>query len=186
MTMQENIQRIISSTSLTFHEREQVIYRGLIRYVSGCLGEYLTASQIESLAVTLRALRNRQADVACDESLCQCITDEREVRHQYIPRKTLRRDEAALLLYNIAPYALLNRRETAQLAKCLFPNFFGSVATINTMFTKLYSADGTVSEVPKTLAIEVMPDHSTYTVERVFYELGKIDNESHEEVKSNI
>ena len=54
------------------------------------------------------------------------------------------------------------------------------------MFTKLYSADGTVSDEPKTLAIEVMPDHSTYTVERVFYELGKIDNESHEEVKSNI
>ena len=77
MTMQENIQRIISSTSLTFHERELVIYRGLIRYVSGCLGEYLTASQIESLAVTLRALRNRQADVAFDESLCQCITVER-------------------------------------------------------------------------------------------------------------
>ena len=186
MTLQENIQKIISSTSLTFHEREQVIYRGLIRYVTGCLGEYLTAAQIESVAITLRALRNRQADVAFDENLCCCVTNEREVRHQYIPRKTLRRDEAALLLYNLAPYALLNRKETAQLAKCLFPNFFGAVATINTMFTKLYSVDGTVSETPKTLAIEVMPDHSTYTIEKVFYELGKIDNECHEEVKSNI
>lgn len=176
MTAQENIQRIISSTSLTFHEREEVIYKGLIRYVSGSLGEYLTALQIESLAVTLRALRKRQADVAFDESLCQRITDEREVRHQYIPRKTLRRDEAALLLYNLAPYALLNRKETAQLAKCLFPNFFGAVTTINTMFTKLLGADGTVCEAPKSLMIEMMPDHSTSTIEKVFYELGLIEN----------
>ena len=79
-------------------------------YISGCLGEYLTVQQLEGLAVTLRSLRNRQADVSFDESLCQCITDERDVRHLYIPRKTLRRDEAALLLYNLAPYALLSRR----------------------------------------------------------------------------
>lgn len=186
MTMQENIQRIISSASLTFHQREQVIYRGLVRYISGCLGEYLTVQQLEGLAVTLRSLRNRQADVSFDESLCQCITDERDVRHLYIPRKTLRRDEAALLLYNLAPYALLSRRETALLAKCLFPNFFGSVATINAMFTKLYSVDGTISETLQTLTIEVMPDHSTYTIERIFFELGKTENECHEEVTSNV
>jgi hypothetical protein len=184
MTMQENIQKIISSASMTFLEREQIIFRGLVRYVTGCLGEFLTASQVEDLAVTLRTLRSRQADVAFDESLCRCITEEREVRHRYIPRKALKRDEAALLLYNIAPYALLTRRETAQLAKCLFPNFFGSVPTIYTLFTRMYNADGSVSEAPRSLAIEVMPDHSTGTVERVFYELGLVDNETlcHEEV----
>ena len=184
MTMQENIQKIISSASMTFHEREQIIFRGLVRYVTGCLGEFLTASQIEDLAVTLRTLRNRQADVDFDESLCRCITDEREVRHLYIPRKSLRRDEAALLLHNIAPYALLNRKETAQLAKCLFPNFFGAIPTIYALFTKMYNADGSVTEAPRSLAIEVMPDRTTYTVERVFYEMGLAENEiqCHEEV----
>ena len=175
MDLRDNIQRIISSTSISFQERELIIYRGLLRYVTNCVGEYLTVEQIEKLTKTLRRLRNRQAEVSFDEALCDCITDSREIRNLYIPRKTLRRDEAALLIYNLAPYALLNRRETAQLAKCLFPNFFGAVGTINTMFTKLYGVGGTICEVPKTLIIEVMPDHSTYTIEKVFYELGYVE-----------
>lgn len=44
--MQENIQKIISSASMTFLESEQIIFRGLVRYVTGCLDEFLTASQV--------------------------------------------------------------------------------------------------------------------------------------------
>ena len=87
-----------------------------------------------------------------------------------------RKDEAALLIYNLAPYALLSRRETAMMAKRLFPNFFGTVETINASFTKLYASNGKLIDTPRTISIEVMPDHTTYTIERVFLELGSMLN----------
>jgi hypothetical protein len=101
---------------------------------------------------------------------------ESKLSNRYIPKKSLRKDAAALLIYNLAPYALLSRRETAMMAKRLFPNFFGTVETINASFTKLYASNGKLIDTPRTISIEVMPDHTTYTIERVFLELGSMLN----------
>lgn len=178
MDVSENIRRIISHSVLSFHEREKMMFNGLLVYLRNSIGEYLSDEQVISFAVSLRNLRNRPAHVGFSSEFCELISNERTLCNRFIPRKQLRKDEAALLIYNLAPYALLSRKETAMLAKCLLPAFFGSIDTINSTFTKLYAPDGSLYEKPQTISIEVMPDHSTYTIEKIFLELGSMEMET--------
>lgn len=176
MELSVSVNKIIGGSSLSFKEREDLIYAGLLLYIRSGLGEYLSEEQIKSLANSLRALRFRPADVKYSDSLSETITMDQEIRNIYIPRKLLRKDEAALLIYSLSPYALLTRRDSARFAKKIFPRFFGSTDTIYSTLSKFYNTtEGTPYEVPSTFSVKSMPDHTTYTVENVLLELGKIE-----------
>ena len=174
--LSESIRKIVSFTSISFEERESKMFEGLLIYLRNSIGDYLPQEKIVSFALSLKNLRNRPADMGFSNELCEVLSMESKLSNRYIPRKSLRKDEAALLIYNLAPYALLSRRETAMMTKRLFPNFFGTVETINASFTKLYASNGKLIDTPRTISIEVMPDHTTYTIERVFLELGSMLN----------
>jgi len=172
MRLPEEIRDAINISSISFLEREDCIYRGLLVYLSNAIGDYLNEEQIVRFAQVLRRFRNREAHVEYSEELCDVISEETDIRNRYIPRKSLRKDEASMLIYNVSPYALLSRNNTAMMAKALFPNFFASAATINSTFTKFYRVPGSSIEPSVSLSIVLLPDHNVNTVETVFYELG--------------
>ena len=139
------------------------MYRGLLIYLHESVGEYLTADQISLLAESLRRLRNRPADVE--------YSDESEIRNRYIPRKLLRKDEGSVLFYNIAPYALLGRKQAASFAKTSCPDFFASVATINSTFTKFCKTPGSEIDRISNLSIKPFAERSVNAVETYLYNL---------------
>lgn len=142
---------------------DELLYNGLIRYIASNLSEYLNFDQIIKLANALQFIRKGgEIDMLSRNSQ---ITDSSTLKSLYTPRKSLRKDELALILYNLAPYAIMNRRETSLFSKYMFPNFFASAATIYSTFTKFYSTDGSVCVLPKSINAVVMPDHSTSTLE---------------------
>lgn len=158
--------------TLDFHEREAIIFSGLKQYIKGHLGDYLTQEQSDAMAEIFRGLRMRPAHVTFTNAFCDPITQEKTLRNRHLPNKLLRKDECAIFFYNISPYALLSRNETARLAKHLMPNFFATEGTINSTFTKYVGMS--VSELAKRCGITIanMPVHTTAHVERVFFDLG--------------
>ena len=156
---------------LDFQQREDIIFSGLKRYINGYLGEYLTQEQSDALAEIFKGLRMRPANVSIVKLFKDSISEEKTLRHRHIPSKTLRKDECAIFFYNVAPYALLNRNQTARLAKHLMPNFFASEGTINSTFTKYLGLS--VSELAKRCGMSIanMPTHTTAHVERVLFGL---------------
>ena len=157
----------------SFLQREECIYRGLLIYLGEMVGEYLSGEQIGLLADSLRRMRNRPADVDYSDELCRMISGDAEMRNRFIPHKLLRKDEGSVLFYNLAPYALLGRKQTASFAKRAFPNFFASVSTINSTFTKFSKIPGSVIESRTDLAIKPLADHSVHGVETFLYNLGE-------------
>lgn len=172
MTKKRNMQIVPIDTSLSFHEKEEFIYRGLLVYLNESLGEYLSGEQIGLLAESLRRLRNRPADVEYSDDLCSVVSEETELRNTYIPRKLLRKDEGSVLFYNLAPYALIGRKQTACFAKRSFPNFFASTATINSTFTKFSKIPGSEIDKMTDLSIKPFTEHSINGVETFLYNLG--------------
>ena len=156
----------------SFLQREDFMFRGLLIYLGEAIGEYLLGEQIAMLAESFRRLRNRPADVDYSDDLCCMISGDAEIRNRFIPHKLLRKDEGSVLFYNLAPYALLGRKQTAIFAKRAFPNFFASVSTINSTFTKFSKIPGSVIESRTDLAIKPLADHSVHGVETFLYNLG--------------
>ena len=168
--------------TLDFQERESIIFSGLKIYIRGCIGEYLTQEQADELAETFRRFRQRPAEMGFTKDLCKPLTTDKVIRSLYLPNKRLKKEECAIFFYNVAPYALLRKNDTARLAKNLMPNFFSSEVTIYTSFTR--RASMTVSELAKECGITVsnIPEHTTAHVERVFFDLGfsnRNNNKSH-------
>lgn len=162
----------------TFDEKETLIFAGLKVYITGCLGEYLDESQIDSLAQILRKFRKRPAEVEFAENYCVPLTKDNILRNRYIPRKTLRKDECAVFFYNLSPYALLNRLQTARFAKLMLPNFFAAEQTINSVFTRFAN-----SSSDDGFTIENLPYHSTTHLEKFLFELGLKNNHKNNERK---
>lgn len=157
-------------------EDERYIFIGLQRYVDNMVGEYLTEQQMSILCESLRKLRYRTDDNSMFDGGCAVVYEGKCIKNRFIPRKELRKDEMAILLYNIAPYALLSRIQTARFAKCSFPNFFASVATINSTFTKHMYPEGSISAHSIPLQITNFRTHSPKEVENVLMGLVH-DNE---------
>ncbi len=103
---------------------------------------------------------------------CKVISNKGTLVSRFIPRKTLRKDELAILLYNVSPYALLNRREASMMAKALFPAFFSSSATIYSTFTKYLNSPVTDTGNNLYLSITNLPFHSTTKLEDELIKLG--------------
>ena len=165
----------------TFEEKESIIYSGLLVYLTSQLGEYLTEQQIELMAQVLKKFRTRPADVEFNDSYCKVITNDPDVRNMMIPRKKLRKDEGAILFYNVSPYALLTRNQTARLAKKLMPRFFATEKTINSSFTRYVNISESSIARQSGITIENLPHHTTSHVEKVFFELGmnNLNNKKH-------
>ena len=157
---------------ISFAEREKYIKRGVLVYLNSLLGEYLSDDQITSLTEMLHDIRVRPAEVEFDSSLCRIISLESEIHNRYIPRKLLRKDEAAVILYNLAPYAMINRTQTATMAKLCFPNFFASAATINSTFTKFQNTHRILDESHLSLTIEGLFVRTTEELEVLLIELA--------------
>lgn len=149
----------------TFPVREATLQNGLRIYLRSTVGEYFTDEQIQRLCDTLRALRMRPVDVSFPRNLCKVVTNKGIISNRFIQRKSLRKDELAILLYNIAPYALLNRKETAMMAKATFPAFFASTGTIYSTFTKYLNAPVTDRGNDIYFTITNLPYHSTVKLE---------------------
>ena len=175
MTKKRFMKLVTIDAAMSLQEKEDCIFRGLLKYIGDSLGEYLTVDQVVSLAHTLRRLRNRPAEVEFSEDLCSLVSEDAEIRNRYIPRKILRRDECSVLFYNLAPYALLGRRHASILAKMAFPNFFASAATISSTFTKFSKIPGSEIETISPLSIAPFPEHSTNAVELILFNLGVKD-----------
>ena len=171
MVDKTNITNVQIDPSIHFKNREDCMYRGLLVYLNESVGEYLTADQIGLLAESLRRLRNRPANVEYSDELCCKVSDESEIRNRYIPRKLLRKDEGSVLFYNLAPYALRGRKHTAYFAKASFPNFFASVSTINSTFTKFSRTPGSEIDRISDLSIKPFAERSINGVETYLYNL---------------
>lgn len=172
----DSIKRINEINQMDFAYREEVIFSGLKCYMKSLLGEYLDESDLQHLADALRTLRNRPYGASVDDLGLEPVTEALRIGSLIIPSKSVRKDELALVFYNLAPYAVLTRRETAQFAKAMFPNLFASVSTICSTLTKFYAADGSLSEIPQSFSVVVLPDHTPETMENICYELGKQSN----------
>ena len=61
--LSESIKKIVSITSISFEERESKMFDGLLVYLRNSIGDYLSPEKIVSLALTLKNLRNRPADM---------------------------------------------------------------------------------------------------------------------------
>lgn len=177
---EDSIRRITQIVKVNPEHREQTIFGGLLCYLRSAFSEYLTSVQILNMATSLRQVRNREFASSVEKLIIAPVTDADRLGSFVTPCKAMRKDELALILYNLAPYALLNRKETAFLAKAMFPNLFASIATINSTFTKYYSPDGAALDMPHSFSVVVMPDHTAETLEHVFYELGKQFSQSME------
>ena len=162
--------------TMPFLERERLMLLGLNRYIDNIAGEYFTDVQIKALVDMLNELRFRPAEINFSKSLCRVVTDEKTIRHRFIPRKTLRKDELAIFIYNLAPYALLSRNAAAAMAKEAFPNFFSSVGTINSTFTKYLGSDTTGAGHTLPLTITNLPFHSTIEFEKLLLRIGMEEN----------
>ena len=112
------------------------------------------------------------------ENYCVPLTKDTILRNRYIPRKTLRKDECAVFFYNLSPYALLNRLQTARFAKLMLPNFFSAEQTINSVFTRFAN-----SSSDEGFTIENLPYHSTTHLEKFLFELGLKNNHKNNERK---
>lgn len=155
---------------LPFLERENLMTKGLFRYLDCVVGEYLTEEQIKTMVKMFQNLRYRPADVNFSVDYCEVVSDDKNIRNRFIPRKTMRKDHLAVLLYNLSPYALLSRQSTAVMAKYAFPNFFSNVSTINATFTKFVNiaADTSYTQV----LITNFPMHNTEDLENLLINLG--------------
>lgn len=119
-----------------FLNKEDLIARGLYIYLVNVAGEYFDEEQINSLIILMRHLRSRSEKEEFVDSSCEPISEDQTIRNRFLPHKMLRKDELAILFYNLAPYALVSRMNMARVAKACFPNFFASTSTINSTFTK--------------------------------------------------
>lgn len=162
---------------IPFIERERLMSLGLMVYVDNMVGEYLDRKQLSSFVDMLKNFRFRPADVIFSRSLCVLISAEKNIRNRYIPRKCLQKNELAILFYNLAPYALLSRQSAAAMAKESFPNFFGTIGTINSTFTKYQPVGANQSPQPA-LAITNLPIHSTSELEQLLLRMGIEENNS--------
>lgn len=157
---------------LPFREREELIVRGLNSYLSGIAGEYFTDDQITGLVEVLKGFRYRSKEIDYSEELCRTISMDEVIRNRFLPHKTLRKDELAILFYNLSPYALVSRNNMAKVAKSCFPNFFASVATINSTFTKYQFRQETRKGREVCLTISNLAERTTSDVESFLFELG--------------
>lgn len=157
---------------LPFEEREELIANGLGIYLSNVAGEYFTGSQIDMFISVLQDFRRRPEDVDFSKELCQEISAEEVIRNRFLPHKTLRKDELAILFYNLSPYALVSRICMAKIAKNCFPNFFASVSTINSTFTKYQLRQETRKGREVSLTISNLAERSTSDVETYLLELA--------------
>lgn len=157
---------------LPFREREELIVRGLNSYLCGIAGEYFTDEQIDGLVDILKGFRYRSKDIDYSDKLCHAISTEDVIRNRFLPHKTLRKDELAILFYNLSPYALVSRNNMAKVAKSCFPNFFASVATINSTFTKYQYRQETRKGREVCLTISNLAERTTTDLESFLFELG--------------
>lgn len=153
-------------------EREDLIFAGLKLYIKSCLGDYLDTKQQDTMANILRKLRTRAADEEFNDSFCCVISEDTVLRNIQVPRRLLRKDECAIFFYNVGPYAMITRNQTARLAKLLLPNFFASEITINSSFTRHTNLSMTHIARISGLSITNLPSHTAAHVERTFFELG--------------
>lgn len=158
----------------TFKERERIIQCGLKRYLSNVAGEYFTEEEIMRFIKMLQNFRQRPEHLSFSRNLCICVTSSEVLKNRYIPRKRMRKDELAALIYSVAPYALLTRRQAAAMAKCAFPNFLASEGTINSTFTKFNSSACSLSSRPMSLVASSLPNMTTDELEKMLYDYGKL------------
>lgn len=162
-----NIQNV--SNFNEFALKESILSRGMIAYLTYTFGQYLSTDQIELMASAFKALRMRKATSSIQDMEMSPVSADRDIRNHFIPSKQLRRDEAAYVIYRLAPYSFLSRKDAAIFAKKMFPEFFGSVATINTVFTKLTGLPCGFTS----LQVIDIPSHTTSGVEEVLIRLAE-------------
>lgn len=161
-----------SPVPVSFLEREKLIQRGLKSYLFALVGDFFSESELDAIISTLHDLRTRPADVAFSSKLCHVVTEANEIRNRYIPRRFLRKEELAVLLYSLSPYALLNRQQTAAMAKCMFPNFFATTMTINSLLTKLLNRRVENNDGQLALTIDHLTVHSMSELEVLLIEFA--------------
>lgn len=163
---------------LSFQQKEDLLSKGLSLYLDAVVGEYFDEKQIQSLPSVMKDFRTRSADVDFSEEFCKEISPYDILRNRFLPHKTLRKDELAILFYNLAPYALVSRCCMSKIAKSCFPNFFASASTINSTFTKYQFKQETSKGREVSLTISNLSERSTAEIEGYFLELAlNTDNE---------
>ena len=169
MRVAEILGKQFTDANESLKRKEQTMFIGLLSCLVSTFAEYLNPEQISLLAENMKRARMREPGSEIDMKHFDVVSTEREIKNSLVPSKCLRRDEAALALYNLLPYSILNRKDSARLVKLSFPNFFGSASTINTLFTKLSG----LSDYTSNLSIVEIPDHSIIGVETFLFELGE-------------
>ena len=157
----------------TFKERERLILCGLKRYLTNVAGEYFTEEEINRFLKMLQNFRHRPENLSFSKNLCLCVSSSDVLKNRFIPRKRMRKDELAALIYSVAPYALLTRRQAAAMAKCAFPNFLASVGTINSTFTRSTDSGQLLTVRPMSMVASSLPNMTTDELEKMLYNYGK-------------
>lgn len=156
----------------TFEARELTIMTGIKVYLRCTVGEFLTDDQIQRLCDNLSMLRMRPREGNFPSYALKIVSQQPIIRSRYIPRKMLRKDELAVLIYNLAPYSFLTRKETAFLAKGSFPCFFSKSSTIYGTFTKYLGSPITERGNEIFFTITNFPFHSTVKLEEEMIKLA--------------
>lgn len=177
--LKNTLERSSLPLPLSFQERESLMEDGLNVYLEMMVGEYLSVDQIDDFVTIMTNFRTRNEKVEFSDDLCFEISKESVIRNRHLPHKTLRKDELAILFYNLAPYALVSRSCMAKIAKGCFPNFFASIPTINSTFTKYQLRQETRKGREVSLTISNFSEHSTADVETYLLELAlnKMDDD---------
>jgi len=157
---------------LSFPVRETTILSGIRIYIRCVVGEYFTSDEIDRFCENLLVMRKRPAEGSFPYHLVKVVTRKGEIRSRFIPRKALRKDELAILIYNLAPYSFLNRKESALFAKYSFPSFFSKPSTIYGTFTKYLGAPMTDRGNELYLSITNFPFHSNVKLEEEMIRLA--------------
>jgi len=169
-----------SANLRSFSIRETTILSGIRIYLRCVVGEYFTSDEIERFCENLLVMRKRPADCSFPYNLVKVVSRHGEIRSRFIPRKTLRKDELAILIYNLAPYSFLNRKESALFAKYSFPCFFSKPSTIYGTFTKYLGAPMTDRGNELYLSITNFPFHSNVKLEEEMIRLAVDMNDSNQ------
>lgn len=96
---------------------------GLLNYISGSLGEYLTEAEIQKMYRILCRIRGRAGDMSVAE-IAVCIKSDECLSAHYAERKTLKKYNLYAFVHNMCGYLHITRKEAAVLLKAAFPGIF--------------------------------------------------------------
>lgn len=154
-------------------DRESMIKRGLELFLHSEMQDFFSPNEIATLSEMLTDLRYRKSNAGIPSNLCRVVTRRSQIVSYTQPSNEFRKDEIAILINNVMPYAHLSRKEASIMIKRSFPGLFGNTMpdTINATLTKFKNVR--TGHNRRTLNVTVLSLESAKELETYLYNLAK-------------